>query len=89
MFKFPLRKPIILITSLGDIKCEIVFAGDQTLHLKNVYRKTVNGETIMSFYDEKDGEIIICDRDKVLGYMNVKEEKPKHKFTLLTFKKGE
>jgi len=69
LLKFPLRKKILIITEIGNIICEIKYAGKNTLKLKDVVKEmyTDNGEY---FFSEMKDDMII-DREKVIGYSTI------------------
>jgi hypothetical protein len=75
MIKFPLHKPIILITKLGELKCKVIYGGKDTIKVIEVQRKRyIETDTEDEFeytFDDPFEGIMIIDRDKVLGYVNV------------------
>ena len=63
--KLPLKKDILIFLSGEILLCQIIFAGKDTLKLKNVKKRILQNET---FFDYVIANEIILDRSKVLGY---------------------
>ena len=72
MIKVPLKKPIILITQLGDLYCIVEFAGKDTFKISNIKKRiyTEDGDYMFIDIDESEG---IIDRHKVVGYLKVNQ----------------
>ena len=84
MIKFPLHKRVMLVTEIGNIICEIKYAGKDTLKLKDSIKEmyTEDGEY---YFSEMKKELII-DRNKVIGYSNM-HPLPKNKNSKFTGEK--
>ena len=69
MLKFPLHKRVMLVTEIGNIICEIKYAGKDTLKLKDAVKEMYidNGE----YYFSEIKKELIVDRDKILGYSRI------------------
>jgi hypothetical protein len=72
MVKVPLKRPIILITELGDLYCTVEFAGKDTFKISNIKKRvyTDDGDYIFVDIEEMEG---IIDRHKVIGYLKVNQ----------------
>lgn len=69
MLRFPLRKKIILFTEIGNIICQIEYAGKNTLKLKDAVKEMYTDHGNFYYSDVK--KEIIVDRHKVIGYSNI------------------
>ena|SRR6056297_3608389 len=94
MIKVPLKKPIILITQLGDLYCIVEFAGKDTFKISNIKKRiyTEDGDYMFIDIDESEG---IIDRHKVVGYLKVNQTENLEKLTnqnnvinIKTYQKG-
>ncbi len=76
MIKLPLKKQIILITYVGDILCNIEYAGKDILKCKDAHHKlfTENGDYFFSKLDGDNEDCIYIERNQVIGYHNIKTE---------------
>jgi hypothetical protein len=75
--KVPLKKEIILITTIGDILCSVEFAGKNILKLKDARRKiyTEDGDYFFAELETDDDLLSYIERDSVIGYSVKKSKK--------------
>lgn len=75
MFKFPLKKPIILFLE-GNIEfqCTVQYAGTDTLRC--IDAKRLIYEKDQTYYTLPYDNEIIFDRSKIIGYTNILDNTP-------------
>lgn len=68
MLRVPLKTRILLITVSGDYICKVMYAGNDTLDIMDVFKRNYNQEWNPPFKDIPVSRRLIIDRSSVTGY---------------------